>query len=147
MDITTLKLLRYTCLPEWWTEPYPLTLGKAGDAGIDLPAAENIRLKYGKITLVHAGLCFELPPFTWGEVKPRSSMAKAGVIAVPNVIDNGYRGEIIVGLLATEPYVVRKGERIAQFVLYPLITPQLEYTLELDTATERGIAGFGSTGK
>lgn len=137
----------YTSLGDVWDIPYVLQVGKEGDAGLDLPAGVNIRLKPQDVTLIRTGICVQFPRGVWGKIEGRSSLTAKGVFSVGGVIDNGYRGELVVGLFAARPHIVQKGDRIAQLCLHKLITPVLQYTTELDKSTERGTDGFGSTGQ
>ena len=120
------------------------------DSGMDLCATEDAVLEPGARALIHTGLSFELPPSTELQLRPRSGLAiRNGISMVntPATIDEGYRGEVCVILinLGSEPFAVKKGMRIAQAVLCPIIRPNI---VEADTLseTDRGIGGFGSTG-
>ncbi|KAB1644030.1 dUTP diphosphatase [Gulosibacter chungangensis] len=127
------------------------THANPGDAGADLYAAETVTLAPGERALIGTGTSIALPERTVGLVAPRSGLAaKHGITIVnaPGVIDSGYRGELKVTLLNTdprEPYIVSAGDRIAQLLVLPI--PAVEF---VPVATlpdgERGDAGFGSTG-
>jgi dUTP pyrophosphatase len=124
-------------------------------AGMDLRAAvpdgEPLTLSPGSRFPVPTGLAFALPPGFEGQVRPRSGLAfKHGVTCLntPGTVDADYRGEVKVILinLGEEDFVIRRGERIAQLVIAPVVQAvwaEVE-TLE-DTA--RGAGGFGSTGR
>jgi dUTP pyrophosphatase len=122
-----------------------------GDAGIDLHAAEPARIDpAGGRASVGTGLAVEIPPGHAGLVLPRSGLAaKHGVALVnaPGLIDSGYRGEIRVLLLNTdpgEPFDIEVGDRVAQLLIVPFVeTEPLEAEL---SETERGQGGFGSSG-
>ena len=133
----------------------PLPAYQTADAaGIDLVAAlpegKPLRLRPGARALVPTGLVLELPSGTEAQVRPRSGLAfKAGVTVLnsPGTIDADYRGEVGVLLvnLGTAPFVVARGERIAQLVVAPVARAALvEVAVARDTA--RGAGGFGSTG-
>ena len=124
---------------------------RPGDAGFDLCAAEEAHLGPGERWKVGTGLAVELPDGHAGLVLPRSGLAdRYGISLVnsPGLIDSGYRGEIGVLLLNTDPaeiFRVRPGDRIAQLVIVPLADAEPVEAAEL-TASERGAGGFGSTG-
>ena len=123
---------------------------RAGDAGHDLRAVEAAEIAPGERALIPTGIAIALPPGTAGLVTPRSGLAVAHGITLlnaPGLIDPNYRGEIkvIVHNAGNEPFAVAKGDRIAQLLLVPYWAPELEVVGEL-AATERGAAGFGSSG-
>src|SRR5262249_37351045 len=97
------------------------------------------------------GLAIALPPGFEAQVRPRSGLAaKHGVTVLnsPGTIDADYRGEINVILInhSEAPFVIRRGERIAQMVITPVVQAQLIPVATLST-TDRGGSGFGSTGR
>ena len=120
------------------------------DAGIDLAACERVELGPGERALVPTGLAVAIPPGYAGYVQPRSGLAtKHGISIVntPGLVDSGYRGELLVNLLNTDPresFVVEPGMRIAQLVVLavPSISP---VEVEELPASERGDRGFGSS--
>ena len=125
---------------------------KPGDAGCDLIAAEQIMLEPGGgRALISTGIAIALPEGYAAFIQPRSGLAfKHGVTCLntPGLIDSGYRGELKVLLVNTDPNVpfeVNRGERIAQLVIQKV--EQAEFA-EVDdlSETERGAGGFGSTG-
>jgi dUTP pyrophosphatase len=124
-------------------------------AGMDLRAAvpdeAPITLAPGERFAVPTGLAFALPAGFEGQVRPRSGLAaKAGVTCLnsPGTIDADYRGEVKVILInhGQEPFVVRRGERIAQLVIAPVVQASWTEVESLDE-TARGAGGFGSTGR
>lgn len=124
-------------------------------AGLDLLAAvphvAPLTLPSGRYALVPTGLVIALPPGYEAQVRPRSGLAsKHGVTVLnaPGTIDADYRGEIGVLLInhGTEPFVVSRGERIAQLVIAPVSRADLAVTATV-SATDRGSGGFGSTGR
>ena len=126
---------------------------RAGDAGIDLVAREDVTLApAGGRALVATGIAIALPEGYAGLVQPRSGLAfKHGVTVLntPGLIDSGYRGELKVCLInhdPTEPFEVTRGERIAQLVVQPV---EHVTFVEVDTLddSERGDKGFGSSGR
>ena len=126
----------------------------SGAAGFDLVAAvlaeSPVVLAPGARGLIPTGLIFELPPGSEAQVRPRSGLAvKYGVTVLnsPGTIDADYRGEIAVILvnLGDAPFVVNRGERIAQVIVAPVTRVALHETNKL-SATARSTGGFGSTG-
>ncbi len=124
-------------------------------AGLDLVAAVGwdtpVALLPGSRTLVPTGLQIELPEGYEGQVRPRSGLALSSGITVlnsPGTIDADYRGEVCVLLvnLGGAPFEIRRGERIAQLVVAPVVQAGL---VEVETLaeSERGTGGFGSTGQ
>jgi dUTP pyrophosphatase len=127
----------------------------AGSAGMDLRAAvadeAPLTLQPGARALVPTGLKMALEPGWEAQVRPRSGLAlKHGVTCLntPGTIDSDYRGEVGVILvnLGQEPFVIRRGERIAQMVIAPVAQVTVKEVETLDE-TERGAGGFGSTGR
>jgi dUTP pyrophosphatase len=126
-----------------------------GSAGMDLRAAvpehEPIVLRPGDRVLAPTGLAMALPAGFEAQVRPRSGLAaKAGVTCLntPGTIDSDYRGEVKVILinLGAEDFVIRRGERIAQMVIAPVVQASWSLVASLDE-TARGAGGFGSTGR
>jgi dUTP pyrophosphatase len=124
-------------------------------AGMDLRAAvpddEPLTLRPGSRFPVPTGLAFALPPGFEGQVRPRSGLAfKHGVTCLnsPGTVDADYRGEVKVILinLGEEDFVIRRGERIAQLVIAPVVQAAWSEVASLD-GTVRGANGFGSTGR
>ena len=124
-------------------------------AGLDLVAAvpdgAPVTLAPGQYALVPTGLAIALPPGHEAQVRPRSGLAaKHGVTVLnsPGTIDADYRGEIKVILInhGTAPFVINRGERIAQMVVAPVVQAALVPVVTL-SSTDRGAGGFGSTGR
>ena len=125
----------------------------AGAAGMDLAsaAAEPIEIPPGGRVAVPTGLAFEIPSGYEGQVRPRSGLARKFGITLPNApgtIDSDYRGEVQVLLanLGAEAYVVNPGDRIAQLVIDPVVSADLEEADSLGDSA-RGDGGFGHTGR
>jgi dUTP pyrophosphatase len=122
------------------------------DAGADLCAAEDVVLPPGGRATVGTGIAIAVPDGYAAFVHPRSGLAsRHGITLVnaPGTVDAGYRGEVRVVLLNTdpaEPFTVRRGDRIAQLVVQPVTRVRFLDTGELP-ATPRGEGGFGSTGR
>jgi dUTP pyrophosphatase len=127
------------------------TRAYAADAGFDLYALEAAVLGPGERASVGTGIAIEIPEGHAGLVLPRSGLAARHGIALvnaPGLIDAGYRGELKVLLLNTDSaaeYRVQAGDRIAQLILVRTETPPV-VELEALASTERGTAGFGSSG-
>lgn len=126
---------------------------KPGDAGVDLRANEGVTLKPGGgRALVATGISVAIPVGYAGFVQPRSGLAlEHGVTCLntPGLIDSGYRGELKVLLVNTdpdEPFEVRRGERIAQLVIQAVEHVNFVEVDRLE-ASERGEGGFGHTGR
>lgn len=126
-----------------------------GSAGMDLRAAvaddEPLVLRPGARAMVPTGLALALPQGFEAQVRPRSGLAaKAGVTCLntPGTVDSDYRGEVKVILinLGAEDFVIRRGERIAQMVVAPVVQASWDEVEALDE-TARGEGGFGSTGR
>jgi dUTP pyrophosphatase len=126
---------------------------KPGDAGIDLVARDDVILSAGGgRALVPTGIAIALPEGYGGFVQPRSGLAfKHGVTVLnsPGLVDSGYRGELKVCLINTDPDVpfeVKRGERIAQLVVKAV--EHVEFVeVEVLDETARGDTGFGSSGR
>lgn len=125
---------------------------RPGDAGLDLRARQGCTLAPGVRSVVPTGVSIALPPGYVGLVCPRSGLAArhgVGLVNAPGVIDAGYRGEIAVVLInhdLTAPYVVERGDRIAQLLIQPIEQAELLEVAELP-GTHRAEGGFGSTGR
>lgn len=126
---------------------------RQGDAGCDLVARERASLDPGGgRAVVPTGVALALPPGRAGLVLPRSGLAaRHGVTCLnaPGLIDSGYRGEIAVVLVNTDPhdrYEVQRGDRIAQLVVCPVDAARFVLVSSLDE-TDRGAGGFGHSGR
>ena len=123
-----------------------------GSSGMDLSAniERNVDIKPGKSAIIPTGLAVSIPKNFEIQIRPRSGLAAKNQITVlntPGTIDADYRGELKVILinLSDKTFIVKKGLRIAQMVLCPIIKAKLKEVNTLDD-TERGSGGFGSTG-
>lgn len=128
------------------------TYGSVEAAGADLYACldEPVTVQPGETAWIATGIALEVPVGCAGLVYARSGMAAKRGLAPANkvgVVDSDYRGEVKVVLLnhGTQPQTVEHGERIAQFVITPVLTPIYEEVAELSDS-QRGAGGFGSTG-
>jgi dUTP pyrophosphatase len=150
MTAVVVRLLR---LPHGEGLPLP-TYHSEHAAGLDVvagvPADAAVALAPGGRALIPTGFALELPAGCEAQLRPRSGLAlKSGVTVLnsPGTIDADYRGEVKVLLvnLGAEPFVVRRGERIAQLVVARVEHVRIEPVSELG-GTSRGEGGFGSTG-
>ncbi|MFZ1729483.1 MAG: dUTP diphosphatase [Bacteroidota bacterium] len=122
-------------------------------AGVDLRAAltETLELNPGDIIAVPTNLAIELPPQYEAQIRPRSGLALKHGIILPNspgTIDADYRGEIkvIMSNIGKAPYLIERGERIAQLVIAPVTHVQWLESTDLNE-TDRGSGGFGHSGR
>ena len=129
------------------------TYGSGEAAGADLYACltERVEIQPGQTVMIPTGLAMEIPTGHAGLIFARSSMGAKRGLAPANkvgVIDADYRGEFMVALHnhSLQAQVVEPGERVAQLVIVPVVTPGFALVDEL-TDTARGAGGFGSTGK
>lgn len=143
MELRVSKLVDGAVLP---------TRAHEGDAGLDLYACEAAHIGPGERWGVGTGIAVEIPSGHAGLVLPRSGLAREHGIALvnsPGLIDCGYRGEVRVLLLNTDPaetFRVEAGDRIAQLVLTPVaLAEPVEAAALADSA--RGGGGFGSSGR
>ncbi len=125
-----------------------------GAAGMDLyaaiPSNAPVTLLPGQRALISTGLRMALPAGYEAQIRPRSGLAAKfgiGMVNSPGTIDSDYRGVVQVLLInwGDEPFVIQRGERIAQMVIAPVTHASIVETIELDI-TARGDGGFGSTG-
>lgn len=143
MELPVAKLKSEAVLP---------TRAHEGDAGLDLYACEAAHMGPGERWSVGTGVAVEIPEGHAGLVLPRSGLAKKHGIALvnaPGLIDSGYRGEIRVLLLNTDPaetFRVEPGDRIAQLVVSPIVLAEPVETESL-AESARGDGGFGSSGR
>ena len=129
------------------------TYGSAEAAGADLYACldDSVVIEPGKTVFIPTGLALEVPKGCAGLIYARSSMGTKRGLAPANkvgVIDSDYRGEVKVALHnhGSESQTVNPGERVAQLLITPVLTPEYE-EVEALSDTDRGTGGFGSTGK
>ena len=145
MNAVRVKILRENALLP--------TYGSEQAAGADLYACleSPVVIHPGETAFIPTGISLEVPVGCAGLIYARSGLACKRDLAPANkvgVIDSDYRGEIIVALHnhGNEPRTISGGERIAQMVITPVLTPAFEWAEELSD-TARGAGGFGSTGK
>ena len=137
-------------------EAIPPTRSNPSDAGLDLytPQGYAWEFKPGEKRVINTNVQVAIPLGYVGLLVARSSLQKKGLMVANNVgiIDAGYRGDLMVVLQNVGPQAttLAPGERFAQLVLVPIITPEVKLVTESDNDwfdTERGAGGFGSTGK
>lgn len=121
------------------------------DACCDLYSVEDITVPVGQIRLVPTGIAIEIPSGWEVQVRPRSGLALKHGISInnsPGTVDAQYRNEIRVLLInhGDKPFTVKKGDRIAQMCIKPVYKMNFEEVDELSDS-ERGLGGWGSTGK
>lgn len=121
------------------------------DAGFDLFSIEEKEIPPGEARLIKTGIAIQLPPNTEAQVRPRSGLALKHSVTVlnsPGTIDEDYRGEVGVILInhGKKPFIVEQGLKIAQMVIQPVLSVDIEETTGDLSETERGAGGFGSTG-
>ena len=120
-------------------------------AGLDVVAAEDVTLGPGERHAVSTGFAIAIPHGYEVQVRPRSGLAlKHGITCLntPGTIDSDYRGEVkvILANLGSDPFEVRRGQRIAQLVPAPVLPAEF-HEVEVLEETVRGAGGFGSTGR
>jgi len=118
-----------------------------GDAGMDIFSCEDVIIKPNERHLVSTGISIELPEGYVALVWDKSGVANKGIKSMGGVIEYTYRGEykIILYNTSKEPYEIKKAQKIAQLLIQPIITAEIQEVLEL-SETKRGDGGFGSTG-
>jgi dUTP pyrophosphatase len=123
----------------------------AGDAGLDLHAAEGVTVKPGERAMVPTGVAVAIPDGHAGLVLPRSGLASRKGLTLanaPGLIDAGYRGEVVCAVVNLDPHdpvEISAGDRIAQLVIVALPVVSPAFVEELP-GSSRGAGGFGSTG-
>ncbi len=131
------------------------------DAGFDLIATEDITLYPGEVIKHPLNIRMKLPRGTWGRIETKSGLGAKGMLVYAGVIDEEYRGvpHVIMTNLnlfphdkqyekSNTPIIIKKGQKLAQLTMNPHSTDFfIEEVEEVDTATERGEDGFGSTGE
>lgn len=120
-----------------------------GDAGFDLYTTETIIIAPGERKQIQTGIAMEIPTGYVGLIWEKSGLShKAGLKTLGGVIDSGYRGEVLVGIinLSDTSYTFEVGNKVAQMIIQKIEKPQIVEVTEL-SETKRGESGFGSTGK
>lgn len=127
---------------------YMPTRAHSTDAGLDLRTPIDVIVPARGFATIDTGVHIELPPFTTGFLKSKSGLNVNHGLTSEGVIDVGYTGSICVKLYnnSYRPYEFKKGDKISQLVILPILIPELELVSDLDE-TERGDNGFGSSGR
>lgn len=123
--------------------------GHPHDAGMDICAVERTSLGIGEHKVVRTGIALEIPMGHVGLIWDKSGLStKKGLKTLGGVIDAGYRGEILIGMinLGSAEYIFEKGDRVAQLLIQKIEQCEVVEVGELE-GTSRGESGFGSTGK
>jgi dUTP pyrophosphatase len=119
-----------------------------GDAGLDLFSAVDEVLGAGELKAVPTGIQMAIPDGHVGLIWDKSGISLQGVHRLAGVVDAGYRGEVKVVMinLGKLPFAIKKGMKIAQMLIQPVVAAEVTETDDLDD-TSRGDGGFGSTGR
>ena len=119
-----------------------------GDAGLDLFSVVDEVLGAGEVKPIPTGIKMAIPEGYVGLVWDKSGISLRGVHRLAGVVDAGYRGEVrvVMANLGREPFVIKKGMKIAQMLIQPVAAPDIVEADDLDE-TSRGEGGFGSTGR
>lgn len=144
MTVSSVKM-KYKKLTETAKTP---TYATKNDTCADLYADEDVTIQPHTVGKISTGLAFEAPEGFYFRILPRSGMSSNGIIVTAGVVDNQYRGDIIVALhnSTNEVYEVHKGDKIAQVEMRNFHQMEMEEVTKL-SETERGNGGFGSSGK
>lgn len=128
--------------------PYILSK-KDGDIGYDVRATEDKILESMETATISTGVFLELDNRYYADLRPRSGNSSKGIICNLGLIDTSYRGEIKASItnLTGNDYEIKKGDRIGQLVFRKESMINLKKVLEIDCNTDRGVKGFGSSGR
>lgn len=128
--------------------PYILSK-KDGDIGYDVRSTEDRILEPMETATISTGVFLELDDGYYADLRPRSGNSSKGLICNLGLIDTSYRGEIKASItnLTGNDYEIKKGDRIGQLVFRNESMIDLEKVLEIDNNTDRGVKGFGSSGR
>jgi len=144
MKSTRIKIKIKKINPEAITPHY----SHEGDAGMDVYSVEDVLIKPGERFAVPTGLAIELPPGYVSLIWDKSGIAlKHGITTMAGVVEHTYRGEYKILLFnsSNSDYNIKKGEKVAQLLIQPIVTAEIEETDKL-SETKRAEGGFGSTG-
>lgn len=124
------------------------TRAHSTDAGLDLYSPVDVMIMPYASAVIDTGVHVELPPGSVGFLKSKSGLNVRHGILGEGVIDAGYTGSIRVKLYnhGSDPYCIQRGDKVTQLVILPVLLPDLEQVDRLED-TERGVGGFGSTGR
>lgn len=125
------------------------TFAHPADAGMDLYAVETVTIESGERVQIKTGIAMAIPMGFVGLIWDKSGVSqKFGLKTFGGVIDSGYRGEVLIGLLNTSPenFTFEAGQKVAQMLIQKIEHPNILEVMELDE-TDRGEGAFGSSGK
>ena len=124
------------------------TRATSGSAGFDLHAYEDCEIPPQGVRKIRTGISIEIPKGYFGKIFDRSSLAIQQIITLGGIIDNDYRGELIVILnnLSKKSFSVKKFDKVAQLICIPFIENDIRETCKLSVSDCR-VNGFGSSGK
>ena len=131
------------------TDAFKPIRAHAGDAGLDLMTPRDVYIESRGSAVIDTGVHIELPPMTVGEIKSKSGLNfKHGLTVPTGTVDYGYTGSIKVKVYnhSNQPYTFKRGDKIAQLVVCPILLPELEVVDKLNDS-DSGDNGFGSTGR
>ena len=112
-------------------------------AGLDLYSSIDVNVEVGSIKKINTGICISLPENCYGSIRDKSSLAANGLLTLGGVVDNDYAGEIIIMMTSLiEPIKIKKGQKIAQWIVSNVSYPQIKKVNFLKD-TERNNKGFG----
>lgn len=139
-DILEVKLDSFACAP---------TRAHSTDAGLDLRSPEDILVRADSYATIDTGVHFRLPDGTCGLLVSKSGLNVKHDITSTGLIDASYRGSVVVKLYnhGSEDYQIKRGDKISQMVILPVIIPDCMALVEELDDTERGEGGFGSSGR
>lgn len=141
----TLQIKKLSPDAKWPTRKYTT------DAGLDIYAAENEIIKNNETKVIKTDIAINIPPGYEATIRPRSGLTSKTALRVQlGTIDAGYNGPIgvICDCHIQAPYYhVQKGDKIAQLIISPIVTPAVEKVKDFNTESERGNKGFGSSDK
>lgn len=140
MSHVLVKLSEHASMPQY---------GSRGSAALDLASVGAHSISPGERQLISTGVSMSIPHGNYGKIEARSSLAiRNGIIVGGGVIDSDYTGEIKVILINTGnmPFVINKGDRIAQLIIQSYVTGIIMNVVDELPVTQRGEDGFGSTG-
>lgn len=122
---------------------------KAGDIGYDVRTTEDRILEPMETATISTGVFLEFGEGYYADLRARSGNSSKGLICNLGLIDTSYRGEIKASItnLTGNDYGIKKGDRVGQLVFRKESMVDLEKVLEIDTDTDRGVKGFGSSGR
>lgn len=139
----TLETINIKILDERATIP---TRSHSTDAGLDLYALGDNVIEGGGTALVKTGIAVDIPEGYEGSVRPRSGLTLKTPLKVQlGTIDSGYQSDVGIIAHAVDTVVIREGDKIAQLVISPIVTPAVNVVKDFEGESERGENGFGST--